>query len=405
MNNSYDNITIRRTQVNNISANHNESVLDVSSQSLTEFGQFHCVEQSELIEKNNILMVKLETANGEIDNLTMENALLKKEITDCQNKLKIYKTVGIDDIIKSTPARYLSPYYRRVRPSLQTGIPRTSPNQFTCRSAELLTIRQVATSNINDTIQNSFNTSSPKDTQKFPDNKNKVYRPEEDVATIHLSKSSSVDTKPDTRQRVALFSDAEGRGMRPFLQNLLGGGFKVSSLLKPNAPLDQILEGCDHICRDFTKKDYIIIITKSFDKNPLRLQSFLYYYLNMLQHTNVLFSEVCSSMYLNEAKLNSVIKIVCNNFKHATFVDFHGTGIHKNNKFLKCRALLREILKNLYHHNYREYVESSRNTKPIVSYANKCIQTDTCLSLTNCDRGEVEGTTCTVNDNIDGLFR
>ncbi|KAG7295564.1 hypothetical protein JYU34_021805 [Plutella xylostella] len=398
MNNSCDNITIRRTQVNNTTVNRNESLLDISYQSLPETVGYDDKEHSDLIEKIGILTMKLETANGEIDNLNLENSLLKKEITDCQNKLKIYKSLGIDDLNSSTPTKYLSPQYRRIRPTnVQSGIPRTSPNQFTCRSAKFLTDCRAATATNNHILQESFKTSSPKDKQ-MPTHNNKVYRPEDDVATIRLTESPTLDPKPDTRQRVALFSDAEGRGMRPFLQNLLGGGFKVCSFLKPNATLDQIMEGCDHNCRDFTKKDYIIIITKSIDKNPLKLQSFLYYYLNMLQHTNVIFGQICTSKFLNEAKLNSVINLICNNFNHATFVDFQAAGIRNNSKLIKCRVLLREILKQCYHHNYTEFKSASN-----VSSADKGTQTvNNALSLDDCNCNEIVES---ANDNGDKLFR
>lgn len=392
MNDSFENVTNRKHH--KVERDGNESFLDMTYQSLPETGKCHSdvnpEYQVELKEVIDNLTNKLEAANKEIDILNMENTLLKNSLTDCQNKLKIYKTVGIDNL-GNTPQRMTTPRYRKIKPiHMQMGFPRSSPNQLTNNATKNIMFR----TEDNDCIpyNKSPTKSSPSGDKNRQTETATVYKAENDVATICPLSDSNIN-----KQRVHLFSDDEGRGMRPHLQRLLGEGFLVTSTLKPNATLDKIMADCKAITESFTKDDFVIIITRSSDKNPLKLQSFLFYNLHLLQHTNVIFGEVCESMFLNERSLNNLIKIVCNNFSHASFVNFTDTIVNKYNKLSKSRVLLREILKTCYHYKYSMYVKSPNHTR-----SDKSTQT---LSDDMQREKAINGQNLTLSDTEINLFR
>lgn len=397
MNNSFDNITTRRRH----STELEEDLHEITYQSLPdpEYSKYESEEGIETKRKIDTLSAELKIANQEIDTLNLENDTLKKDLIMCQNKLKIFKSVGIDDLT-SSPKKSISPQYRKIKTTnMQIGFPRTSPNQFTSNVSKLIS----CTDAINGSEQNERHTLHTKISHT---DKNKVYTPSEDVATILPLPSHNV-----VKKKVILFSDGEAKGMRPLLQNLLGDEYIVTSILKPDATIDQILCNCEIICKEFDKDDYVIILTKSNDKNPMKFQSFLYYYLNSLQNTNVIVGEVCKSRYLNESKLNDLIRLVCNDFKFATFVKYSDSNMDIHSKFFKCKILLREILKI---RNEQRLLENmllkNENCKSRCSMVEKCTQTNDLGLHENCEFSQdpssktVKGQFTPVN-NGNKLFR
>ena len=54
------------------------------------------------------------------------------------------------------------------------------------------------------------------------------------------------------------------------LQKHLGTEYKVTSIFKPNAPLENVVEGLANLGKDLTKKDHIVIVGgpgNSLEKN------------------------------------------------------------------------------------------------------------------------------------------
>lgn len=372
-----ENITLRKPQkctsfedLSHINEEKSSFLLNSTVKSLPGNDYFNTTETSHLKEKLTSAQSDLESAHEEIGNLNEENYQLRKQIDELSKKVEVLMKLTNQPITSHTPK------------TTHSGTPL---NRFRKR----LEYRNVAVSSTPLSHQLNLEMGTTCDTQRsIQMNKSilvqtatnkKTYNPKDDVATV-----CPLPTHCHNKKRVHLFSDDEGRGMRPILQRLLGEDFIVTSTLKPNATLDQIMADCESICKNFTKDDYVVILTKSSDKNPLKLQSFFFYNLNLLHFTNVLFGEVCKSMFLNEQKLNNVIRIICNNFEHTTFVDFRTANINTQNKLHKCQILLREILRQGYHLNYNRYVAKNVNGgNPNIGTAEKSTQT-----THDCNNGE-----------------
>lgn len=60
------------------------------------------------------LTIELEIAHTEVDNLNSENTQLKKEIHGYQQKIKVFKSVGLTERQEgnSSPIKFYSPQYR-----------------------------------------------------------------------------------------------------------------------------------------------------------------------------------------------------------------------------------------------------------------------------------------------------
>lgn len=61
-------------------------------------------------------------------------------------------------------------------------------------------------------------------------------------------------------RKVLLVADSQGRGCNKMLQSKLGAGCKVQSLLKPNAPLQEVIKDIDTITKDFGVNDVVIVM-------------------------------------------------------------------------------------------------------------------------------------------------
>lgn len=177
----------------------------------------------------------------------------------------------------------------------------------------------------------------------------------------------------EKKGRVLVFSDEHGRGIRKILQKLLGQDFLVTSIIKPNAPLNEILKNCDKICKDFTDCDYVVLLAGSNDNDPLRFQAFLYYYISILAHTNVIIGEVYKNKYLNERKQNKTLQMVSSQFSHTRFIE---TYQFKHNKLYITQSFLREILNINFSVKYK-YFNMNKNqntgkTNGLQCYASYC---------------------------------
>lgn len=352
-------------------------ILNISSNSLPS--ECNCVSNQELqqqLQLNETLSLNLESANTEIDSLSLENYELKRTLENYKRKVELYKSVGFEDMVNTaSPLKFYTPQVtRRKRSRIQQGLPRTSTFEFSngamAHLMEKVSKRQVdANFNIptyKEPSQKPANTidvativecSCTVDKDKCPTAEKEFPRQHEEgitTPTISLNKDGSVQ-----KSKVIIFGDEYGKGFNKLLKHQLGDTFSVTSIIKPGATTDKIIGDVNSLCKDFSKADYIIIIPSQYDRNPLRFQSFLFWCLDGLSHTNVFFCESFVSMFLNTSKVNDTIKLMCTQFKHANFVDFSFFA-RKPSKVIKSRILLREILKFNYKHNF--YLQTPRAT-------------------------------------------
>jgi len=62
------------------------------------------------------------------------------------------------------------------------------------------------------------------------------------------------------KKKILLLRSSHGWNIGPLLQNHLGTEYEVTSIFKPNAPLENIVEDLENLGKDLTKKDHIVIV-------------------------------------------------------------------------------------------------------------------------------------------------
>ena len=428
-----ENVNMHRRQRQNLSFNDSEYEMDVSYQSQPNIATNKDEIIDELNDKINKLNIELEIANTEIENINLENTTLKKEVQNYQNKIKLYKSVGIGEInFKKnseyyTPLMFYSPQYKRRFKHFSCGengqqssssliyqntkitrplssLMKDCPNQF----------RGISNLGNEYDVKNTtyqVNTSSPNSVNNT------------DMATV-VEDENIVKSTPKTlsctrkyapgklektiKHRIMIFADQTGYGMRDLLQNLLGNTFTVTSFIKPNASMSEILSSCIRMCQCFTKSDYVIILGGLNDKNPLKFQSFLYYIVNHIKNTNILIGEILKNKHLNVGMLNNVLKIISRNCTNVSLIplDTHQGRTYNNryrNKLIISRLFHREILRLNYKYEYIAYTAKLDESQ---GQGNKCLKhvfTQTC-DLKTSKTLVIDATTQTDSFNADESF-
>lgn len=337
---SLANITHRKPRqiLDNTEGNESLLALSLSSQSLPTITE----NNEELREENDNLRLQLDAANSEIDNLILENTRLNKSLEEHKKRIEFLKSVGITGG-GSPPPMFFSPQYRRIHPSsMRMGYPRMSPGQFTNG-----VIKQMAS--VNPDADSAGDVKPAKSSQP--------------VETAAVTSQPEVTCQPPRastekqgyqKRKILLLADERGIGMNKILKNILGSLYSVESFIKPQATMNQVMTSCTNLCKEYTNKDFVIVLAGSNDRDPLNLQSMLYYELSQSRHTNVILLNVDSGKFLNERKLNSTLKFLCSRFDHTTFVN---TG-KMSSKLYVCRNVYQEILRLNYRINYDEYKNS-----------------------------------------------
>lgn len=183
------------------------------------------------------------------------------------------------------------------------------------------------------------------------------------------------------KHQVKIFADQTGFDIRSLLQELLGSSFQVTSVVKPGAPMAEVMSSSVAECKEFTNSDYILILGGSNDSNPLHFQSMLYYTLGQLKHTNVLVGKLYKNKYLNVNMLNNSLKLVCRTFINTTFLplDLDHTDRKLTPKYINTirasRLIHKEILHLKYRNDYLNYITIRPNEQKC--YNNAYTQTET----------------------------
>lgn len=366
------NITLRRKQPKGVSShssyvdnsmNTSSSIyLSDSARSLPDISKVllnHEVE--ELRNEITKLRLDLERSQNEVDNLNSENISLQQVITSQQNKLDKYKLLCTDScrIInnstvsskkrKSTKSKrnsYLNESYSELHINLEntTDTPISHSVQQNERTSS------TTEKELNDVIISNI---SPSENMNQGVNEVNNTSPASAV-----SNSEIIVNKTDAyRNRVLIYSD-ERTHMRNTLQKLIGSNFVVSSFSKPGATTDKLLESSLELCKDFSKFDYVVVMCGNNDKDPLRIQSILYFYLDKLAHTNVLLCNPKRGKFLSELKLCKTFHHISSQFGHSVFVNINYKVPYASFFLVLCRFVLRDILHLNYKQNYKQYSES-----------------------------------------------
>lgn len=358
--------------ISDVSANPPLSLPDLSDQLCESTAEFQ-----ELKNRILILETQLESAHIEIDSLSTENNLLKKQLLDRQKKTNLLKR-----ICSETPTIYRTPRSSHRKRELtpkrliigNTWTPggRDYEEQQKCEDGR----------DITDHPQNRSEPAKIEEidlkTKQHEEQKSRQeyeIKPNQDE-NLNLKRSDNLKStetpRTNGKHRVMLFADERGHGIRESIQDLLGQDFTVTSLIKTNATSDQVVSSCLEICRDYTEEDYVVFLLGTNDKNPIKMQSHLYHIMSLLR-TNVLLGTICWTRFLNEKMMNKMFKFLCTQFDHATFVDLTqqennvGGMTRIPRRLTISRQILREILRITNKTNHRSFLIKSKQNKQSVT--------------------------------------
>lgn len=383
--------TQRRCRQQSFNLQDSQNELDISYQSLPN-SMTNRDEITEFKIKLDKLTMKLQIANSEIDNLNVENNALRKELSSAMQKINMYKSVGaleLNNINKSiaSPLKFYSPQYIKRKRSccVRKRLTRTSSKEQEMNVDGNAQDDDKIT-NLSDFFEQPL--TLERDLQNTIISHQPSYRNivekcnvemdaeaaetgtfltvDSDHSSIRLSKDINTNTKISEsmtrKHQVKIFADQTGLEIRSMLQELLGNSFQVTSVVKPGAPMAEVISSCVQMCKELTKSDYLLILGGSNDSNPLYCQSFLCYTLNQVKHTNVLVGKLYKNKYLNVKMLNNSLKLTCSNFTNTIFLplDLAHPNIEFNVKYINtkqaCRLIHREILRLKYRNEYLNYV-------------------------------------------------
>lgn len=383
---------------NNVFENiHNSTLLDTSSYSTQSVPQ--CDENSfvfELKVEVDRLKQKLESADKEIENLTIENNQLLRTLQEQKIQIELLKKISQDISFKKNPT--LTPILATKRLTrIRMSVPRPSPIHYdksVCLSMgntpekllrkidienrTLITPNTKINNNINITNQRVINDQS-------------IY-PKCSTEPVVQHQSKQFYNTSQKKHQVIIIADNQGIGLRNVLQDLLGSRYSVTSFVKPNAMLANVAESMKNDILKLDKNDFVIFLGGVNDKNPYEFSFRFNVWLSSITNTNVIVGEIPYNKYLNVKKLNNQLKFLCSKYTNAIYVDLnYSVTVPRYGNFVRnmARLFLKEILHLCYKsrmENYQMYLMQKNQTcfntigtqtEPDLCNICNCLNTDT----------------------------
>lgn len=108
--------------------------------------------------------------------------------------------------------------------------------------------------------------------------------------------------------------------------------YQFMSITKPNAETKEILNSAKMF--DISPEDRVILCVGQHDNNPYDILAELSIFVKNTK-CQILVLQVFNSDHLNETKLNTMLKFICNQNKNCTYVEYDFTQYY-NNSYLLC---------------------------------------------------------------------
>lgn len=349
--------------------------------------QINQLQMRELLQELESVKSNLLSAEAEIVNLIQENQQLKKEMQVLNKKVDKYKYMFVETLsspkekVRNTPLLGKSVNNGQIFTS--TSPLKSSNISPSTQEAEVNVKAPRSTEDTNIIALNSNENSSSQDIMQ---SSYEIKHYNKCIQSNNLIKTN-VKSDKKSKHKVLILADENGKTIGKRMQKLLGSEFTVQSILKPGALIDQVLNSLNSLCRDFTFQDFVVIMCGSNESNPTHFQSYLYYHLNEISHTNVLVGSVYENKHLNVTILNKNMRQITSNFGHASYIDIHNfDGInYKLYKQHSCQLMLREMLRRVYKENYDNYMKQG--------YLNNCKATQTEMN----DDTEIKEPNCIID--------
>lgn len=347
--------TVRKSvSMDNLSATFDSHTTITGS--TTEDGDFNSplntsyndiIEIRDLKTKIELLSSKLTIAINEIDALKIENCTLKKTLQSINDRIsgKAYN-VSHEELIMKTG----------ITDDISNG---SNSKQTICVSQK----------------------NSELEVDQNKENRESDYLGAKNVDT-EKSEQARQQVESTHHQKIYILGDQQALNVRRYLQKLVGTRYKVISIWKTGARVEDVLKSAQNDIMTLTKNDIVVIMSGTNEVNPFLFKEKFTDWLSSIKHTNILVSEIPYNKTLHESKLNENLKQICERFDYTTFVNLnYSKTVPKKYAFVVnlCRYLLREILRIDYKikvDSYKNVLENRiQHTFNIVT-SNKSTQTD-----------------------------
>lgn len=131
--------------------------------------------------------------------------------------------------------------------------------------------------------------------------------------------------------------------------------YKFISFIKPQATAEEIIRTSN--IYEYTENDRIIICVGEQDNNPMKIMIELSSFLTTIC-CPVFVLSVRDNKFLNESKLNNMLRLICKNFKNCRFVDLNYVpqcnNFHRN-VFDMCKSINLELDQFEYHNQFLSF--------------------------------------------------
>lgn len=362
------------------------TLLNLSTKSVPEVSEMDTSQVTDLRQELTDLRREMSVAHEEIANLNSECGLLKSELARKICQINALKKISNEHVIlspRSTPHKTNTPVNTILKKltDIRRKVPRLSPINNALRispikidspSPPTTGYRSIKYNNVVDVSCTPGAISSSLADEHPTSGLINILSSTQAQAGSEMQKSTirtSVKISPptgkvnDKRHKILLLADEAGRGIGKRLQKLVGANYVITSIVKSNAMLDQVVDSCSVYCKDFAKSDFVIIMAGSNDKTPLKAQSYLYYTIGQLKQTNVLVCKIYRNNNLNIHSLNTMIRHVCECSDNVEFVslDDGNDSEFSFDRTIASRLIYRDFLRVNYRNSYRDYMRKAQN--------------------------------------------
>lgn len=334
----------------------------------------------EMREKIYNLTEKLDIADSEIEKLISENSSLSKKIAEYQLTIKkltnICKTTSTKKYAK-TPCKSIN----RTRLDFseiehQRIGSESNNNSFLTPTAVTpsITIQAACTKQVLDN-SNTDHLNHIKEVAKKKGKNKTLLNKHEDTSSsnVYLRGKYSNNLKIYTRQfhedyerrmslglnkrKLLVLADQQGKNLGLILNDLYGHFFDIFCYTCPGAHTKSVMQSQLKLNIELSKDDFVIILTGINDKNPSEMSANLYSGIQNLNNTNVFVSQIPYNRYLNETKLNSMIKFITTQFENCNFIDYNYEKWIPTNRYMFLKNVtemfIHKVACNMYHYDFQ----------------------------------------------------
>lgn len=279
-----------------------QSFSDYDTTSLPDLSTYHCATEIEDLRQQVLeLKIQLQSANDEVERLTLENDQLMSKTRGNEFRINTLKKI-CNENIKTAKKQGKSARRQKIK---QKKI------DFTLDTEEFH-MSQIP-SEIDDNHSETIVDQTNPETNSLLGN----------FSRKPLCQETSPKEKP---RKIIFFGSQQCRGLAKATSirvnrahNLLYEKYRVSSFLKPNAQSEDVVSTMRS--HNFEEQDTVILCLGENDSNPTKVKSALNYAQKLCKNCHLLVLSVNNSTHLNKSVLNNTLKAFCNSSKKSKFIE------------------------------------------------------------------------------------